>query len=299
MTPRSSARTVGHVRRRDRVRRRSARLTAVRAGAMLVMAAAAAALYGVVTSPVFGLERVRVEGAALTDEGAVRTRLGLAGGTNLVTLETAGLVSAIESLPTVRHADVTAGLPGTVRVTIVERLPILVWAAGERRFLVDVDGRVFDELGAAEPVPAVDPDGRLLPVAAAAGGTPLPILSDTRASAVALRVGDILGPVELDAARRLGSLRPADVGSAATALRVVLDDKSGFILRPVKGAWRAVFGFYTPTLRPPALVPEQVRLLRSLLVDREAEVGRVILASATDGTYVPRPSPSPSPSPAP
>jgi hypothetical protein len=40
-----------------------------------------------------------------------------------------------------------------------------------------------------------------------------------------------------------------------------------------------------------------VRLLRSLLIGREPLVERVILASETDGTYVPRPTPEPTPEP--
>jgi hypothetical protein len=59
-----------------------------------------------------------------------------------------------------------------------------------------------------------------------------------------------------------------------------------------------VFGFYTPSLRTPEMIPGQVRFLRSLLVaQEEAMVARVILASETDGTWVPVPSPEASPSP--
>jgi hypothetical protein len=43
------------------------------------------------------------------------------------------------------------------------------------------------------------------------------------------------------------------------------------------------------------MIPGQVRLLRSLLAGREAQVDRVILASETDGTYTPRTTPKPSP----
>ena len=52
-----------------------------------------------------------------------------------------------------------------------------------------------------------------------------------------------------------------------------------------------MFGFYTPSLRTTELIPGQVRLLRSLLDGREPQVDRVILASDTDGTYVPRTTP--------
>jgi hypothetical protein len=122
---------------------------------------------------------------------------------------------------------------------------------------------------------------------------------DKRSTGASLRIGDRLGPVELDAARRLGSLEPSDVGSSAKALTVTVDDANGFVVRSAGGRWAAVFGFYTPTIRAPTLVPGQVRLLRSLLAGREGEVARIVLASETDGTYVPRPSPSPDPSSAP
>ncbi|MER3418385.1 MAG: hypothetical protein C4343_04640, partial [Chloroflexota bacterium] len=82
----------------------------------------------------------------------------------------------------------------------------------------------------------------------------------------------------------------------AAELLIGLDDADGWTIRPGGGgagglAWTAVFGFYTPTLRPTTMIPGQVRLLRSLLLDREATVARVVLASETEGTYVPRPAP--------
>jgi hypothetical protein len=56
-----------------------------------------------------------------------------------------------------------------------------------------------------------------------------------------------------------------------------------------------VFGFYTPTLRRTDLIAGQARLLRSLILGREEEVLKVILADDRSGTYVPRPTPEPSP----
>jgi hypothetical protein len=105
--------------------------------------------------------------------------------------------------------------------------------------------------------------------------------------------------VTLDAARRLGSLSPADVGSAARSLVLRLDDVDGFTMRTRPAGWAAVFGFYTPTLRTTELVPGQVRLLRSLLAGREATVQRVILADDHSGTYVPLPTPEPTRTPKP
>jgi hypothetical protein len=63
-------------------------------------------------------------------------------------------------------------------------------------------------------------------------------------------------------------LKPVDVGTAAPALAVVLDDQHGFTVAPVPPTWVAQFGFYTPTLRKDSVIPEQVRDLRSLLLDK-------------------------------
>jgi hypothetical protein len=101
-----------------------------------------------------------------------------------------------------------------------------------------------------------------------------------------LAVGGRLGPIELDVATRLLSLRPADIGSAAGALLVRLDDADGWTLRPAGDwPWTAVLGFYSPTLRPADMVPEQARLLRSLLAGREAQLLRVVVADGSHGTY--------------
>lgn len=285
MNARPRARAVGHARRRTApVRRRSAGLTPARAGALLVMIAAAAAIYGMTSSPVFGLERLQVSGGTLTSEDAVRSALGPAAEprVNLVTLDTAALGARLEQVPTVASADVSVGLPGTLAVRVTDLTPILVWQVADHRLLVDVDGRVIDVLGAGDPLP----------------DAALPVVVDKRASAAALGLGSILDPIDLDAARRLASLRPADVGSAAGSLAVTVDDTDGFTVVPTPSGWVAVFGFYTPSQRTTDMIPGQVRLLRSLLAGREAGVARVVLASAADGTYVPRATPKASGSPA-
>jgi hypothetical protein len=105
-------------------------------------------------------------------------------------------------------------------------------------------------------------------------------------------IGARLDPVDLDVATRLGSLKPPDVGSAAPRLRVRVTDSDGFVVFVEKG-WSAVFGFYSPATRPTGIIPGQVRLLRSFLVGKEATVARVILASETDGTFVPKATPKP------
>jgi hypothetical protein len=110
-------------------------------------------------------------------------------------------------------------------------------------------------------VPATD-------FAAAAGSAlaSLPVVYDRRTSDAGLSLGDVIDPIALDAGYRLAGLAPADVGSTAPGLYVVLDDVYGFTLNPGAGGWVAEFGFYTETLRKDTVIPEQVRDLRSMLL---------------------------------
>jgi hypothetical protein len=255
----------------------------VRAGAILVMLLSAGAVYGVAQTTAFAYEATAVEGHTFTDEAQVVAALDEARGSNLFRLVTPPFEERLGLLPTVRSADVSVRLPDTIGVTIRERTPILVWRVGARRYLADDEGRLFALL-------PEDP-----PSAAAA----LPVVEDRRAASVGLAVGRVIDRVDLDAATRLASLVPSDVGSGAEALDVFVDDASGFTVRTKPAGWQAVFGFYTPTLRTPELIPGQVRLLRSLLIGREPQIERIVLASETDGTYIPKPTPTPSATPAP
>jgi hypothetical protein len=161
-------------------------------------------------------------------------------------------------------------LPDTIRVSVVEREPILVWNVAGHRFLVDRTGALF------------------APAVTGGAGDGLPSVSDRRAASAALDVGAMLDAIDLDAATRMASLVPKDVGSAASELRVVIDDTDGYQLRPVGVPWVAVFGVYTPSIRVPDLIPGQVRLLRSFLAGRETTVKRITLADDRNGTYVTR-----------
>ncbi|HSO29465.1 MAG TPA: FtsQ-type POTRA domain-containing protein [Candidatus Sulfomarinibacteraceae bacterium] len=238
------------------------------------MLASLGAGYGLAETPTFTFARAEIPDLRWTSRGAVEVALAVPTGTNLIRLAVEPLEARLRALPGVADATVTVALPDTLAVEIVEREAILGWAVGDARFLVDREGVLF---APAEPAATV-----------AAG---LPIVTDTRASAARLGVGDALDPIDLDAATRLGSLRPGDVGSVAEALLVTVSDANGFTLSTSPDSWVAVFGLYTPNLRTPDLIPGQVRLLRSLLDGREAAIDQVILADAENGTYIPKPTP--------
>lgn len=277
------------------VRRRSGRPSPARAAAALVALAAGAVLYGLVGSPVFGYGRLVVDGARFTSRAEIETALRLPDGTSVFGLSVEELEARLRALPAVEAARVRIVLPETVAVELVEREPILAWRAGGAVYLVDGAGVFFAQIGSDAAADAPTPSSAGGRAAVRVDGAIVPLVEDRRATSRRLGLGATLSAVDLDAARRLGSLRPVDVGSAASSLAVGIDDADGWTIRPAGGegsdaGWIAVFGIYTPTLRPTTMIPGQVRLLRSLLSDREPEVARVVLASETDGTFVPRAS---------
>jgi cell division septal protein FtsQ len=264
-------------RRSRQIRRASAGLSVARAGAALAMLVSAATIYGVGSSSAFEYINLRVEGNHATDVAAVESALAGVRGRNLFGLSTAPLAAELEKLPTVRQARVDVSLPGTLAVVLDEREADIVWQVGTNRYLTDADGFLFAPIGEQSPPEAAG----------------LPVIDDLRAASAGLAVGSRLDGVDLDAATRLASLVPADIGSAAVSLAVQVTDETGFEVAARPAAWSAIFGFYTPSLRTTELIPGQVRLLRSLLIGREQLVDKVIVASATDGTFTLRPTPRP------
>jgi hypothetical protein len=281
--PRRYRTAAGTARRQPRVRRASAGLSPTRSAAILAMLISAGAIYGLASTSAFGFERLEVRGATLTVDEAIRAKIGLEHGTNLVGLATEPVAARLRELPSVRDAEVSVGLPDALQVAIAERRPIVVWAVGDRRFAVDDGGLLFADTTA-------DPTGATQGV---------PIVIDERSSAGTLAVMSVLDPVDRDAATRLGSLTPSEVGSHAALLRVHVTDDRGFTISSGSGGWTAVFGFYGRNQRTPALIPGQVQLLAGLLAGREDTVLTVILADDREGTYIARPTPRPSATPKP
>lgn len=273
--PRLSPRTaVGRLRNPARI------VTATRAAALLGMLASGF-LFTLVTGPTaFALSRTDLPALTWTDPQLVTRTLALPDGANVFRLDTAPLEAALRALPAVAAADVTVALPdAAVVVTIEERQPVVAWQVGETRYIADRDGLIFASVAGTAKLPA--------------GVT---LIEDRRGGAVGpLAIGDRIDAVDFDVATRLGSLTPADVGGSAPKLEVAITDIDGFLVSSSAG-WTAVFGFYSAAARSPDIIPGQVRLLRSLLLEHgEGSLARIILASATDGTYVPKATPKATP----
>jgi len=252
------------------------RFTPGRAGALLGILTALGGIYGLAATPAFSYGRVEIPDMRWTPRGDVETALGIPIGTNLFRLTVAPLEERIRELPGVAGASVAVSLPDTLVVTVEEREAILAWAVGETRFLVDRAGVIF---AFVEPGEATL-DG-------------LPVIADARVASATLAIGARIDPVDLDAATRLASITPADVGSVAHSLVVTVTEETGFVVGTTPASWVAIFGLYTPSLRTPELVPGQVRLLRSLLAGREALVAQMILSDAETGTFILKATPSP------
>lgn len=251
-------------------RPRLGRPSPVRAAALLGVVAAAAAIYGAAGSSAFALTALDLGEMRWTERAVLLETAAVPADVNVFRIETAPIEARIEALPAVLSAEVRIALPSTIRITVTEREPIMAWVVGETAFLVDRDGLLF----AARP-------------AAEIAGPEIRRVTDRRSAATALAVGGRLDPVDLDAAARLASLVPTDIGSTADELSVSVTDANGFVLRTRPATWVAIFGYYTASLRTTELIAGQARLLRSLLAGREAGVATIVLADDRNGTYVP------------
>lgn len=218
---------------------------------------------------------IRLVGLQFLDEVAVREASGVVLGSGLLTSDPRRIEQALNEIPFVASSRVRIGLPGEIRAEIHEEAPLLRWSSGGVIYLMSRSGELFGPTSS----PLLSDIGR-------AAIEQLPLVIDLRSGA-ALLAGDAIAPFDVDIATRLASLTLVDLGSAATRLSLAIDSQYGFILRgDGEGiAWNAVFGIYSATIRPPDMLPSQVRLLRSLLAGRERKIGWVILADGQAGTF--------------
>lgn len=128
----------------SRGRRRALRL-ALAVGAVAVVA------WLLLASPVLAVRHVRVDGAVTLTADEVRRAAGVADGTPLLRVDVDAARTRVARLPQVASVQVTRGWPGTVVVTLTERLPVAVVDRGGTRSLVDKDGVLFDTITGDPP----------------------------------------------------------------------------------------------------------------------------------------------------
>lgn len=251
-----------------------------RASALSIIAATAALPIPLTSNGVLPIESITVRGASLVDPGLIATASGIVAGENLLAARLRRGERAVAALPMIATARIRAGVPSNIAINVVERSLLLRWELRGVTYLVDGGG----EIVAMADSPAFVPS-------AASAIAQLPLISDERDD-VLFEVGDALPATLFDAVTRLAPLAASDYGSSAADLSLRIDPNWGVVLVGAGGssdaAWVAVFGTYTSNLRSPAIIPEQIRLLRSLLARGEGRFGWIILADGRAGTYTDR-----------
>jgi hypothetical protein len=241
--------------------------------------AAAAAIWGtfLVSSHAFDLDpaNVSVSDLAYTSPELIRDVIDLAPDAtpNVFRIDTRRMERALASLPAVAEADVSVLLPDGLDVVVTERSPTFVVVTSAAAFVIDVDGFALDELPLSD-----------------AGTLGLPIVTDARQQfAPGITAGGRLDAISRDAALRLLALTPDDLDTRFQEFVLTVDDVEGYVIAARPNGWRAIFGHYTPNLRPVDLIDRQVQCLRSRIAAGEDGVSVIYLAPQGEhcGTYIP------------
>lgn len=123
-------------RRRAELRRRARRRSIWLAVALAPPVLAAGAAF----SPVLDVDRVVVTGNRRAHVDVVRNAARVQRGDPMVTLSVGDVRSRVERLPQVKSARVTREWPGTLRIAVVERVPVIAVRRPGRYDIVDLDG---------------------------------------------------------------------------------------------------------------------------------------------------------------
>lgn len=129
---------------RARAERRGRRATLLRrtGWTLLALAPFAVAAWLLLASPWLVVDRVVVTGQQRLSTEQVRSAAGVAPGTPLARVDTHAVAARIRALGPVADATVSRSWPGTLRVTVVERVPLVAAPQGGQFVLLDRDGVV-------------------------------------------------------------------------------------------------------------------------------------------------------------
>lgn len=270
-------------------------------------------LFWMLTDDVFRVTdaSVRFEGLVHAEEAAVRDLLAdIERGPNIFRVRTSDIVAELSTLTEVDAASARVTLPADLTVQLDERDPVFIWSNGALSWLVDEEGMLFapaDEATAAsvrttvtgahadgvevtadDDTAVVEPESPGIAIdPALEARAALPLVEDGRLPPEPPTVGTYLPQSDLAVMRQLLAVTPELLGSQAQDLRLRVDQADGYVLVSEDRGWRALFGYYTPTLQPPDVIPRQVQCLRWLLAseERKLETVRLALSDTTCGTF--------------
>jgi hypothetical protein len=213
--------------------------------AMVLLAGAGWVVYDSASSDRFRVHSVTVQGNVLLSRAEVESAAAITG-VNVFWVDRAQVAARLRTLTLVQRAEVSATLPDTVEISIVERQPAAFWVSGERSYLVDREGVILKAVDAdtqqARACAGQPCDPRLAPMPIVAQLDDRPLTAGSRVDASALA-----------ASARLATLLPS-VGVEPLGFEWSRD--AGLEV-PTRDGWRARFN-------EAGSVDQQVGALRSI-----------------------------------
>lgn len=100
-------------------------------------------------TPVLSVRTVKIDGAVAVPEQQVRELLEIPSGRSMLRIDTTEIARRVAGIPKVRTARVQRVFPSTVKVTVVERVPVLFFESPQGAHLLDAESVEF----AIEPAP--------------------------------------------------------------------------------------------------------------------------------------------------
>ncbi|MFD6160346.1 cell division protein FtsQ/DivIB [Nocardia sp. NPDC060256] len=94
-------------------------------------------------TPVLSVRTVKIEGVVAVPEQQVRELLEIPSGRSMLRIDTTVIARRVASIPKVRSARVQRVFPSTVRVTVVERTPVLFFDSPQGAHLLDAESVEF------------------------------------------------------------------------------------------------------------------------------------------------------------
>ncbi|TDZ89532.1 cell division protein FtsQ/DivIB [Mycobacteroides salmoniphilum] len=107
-------------------------------------------------TPLMSVRQTVVTGTGVITQEDVLGALNIAQGTRLLQIDTAAAADRVASIRRVASARVQCEYPSTLRVTIVERVPVAGWAGGDGTHLIDRDGVDFANEPPPPGIPVLD-----------------------------------------------------------------------------------------------------------------------------------------------
>jgi cell division protein FtsQ len=124
----------------------------------VALLALVAVIWLLFAGPLLAVRSLQVDGLRTLPAEQVREAAGIESGTPLLRVDVDAAEARVAALPQIASVEVTRGWPGSIVITVEERVPVaLVGPPGERS-LIDADGVLFDLVTGAPPAGVVPLD---------------------------------------------------------------------------------------------------------------------------------------------